>query len=405
MRTALLFFASASLVALTACKGGSVGNTFDSSDIVDDPTGVPNLQIDVHALDFGITDDINQVVQAQLVLQNNGDGPLEISTFTIAAPFQINYAAITVQSQASVQATVSFLPTTYDDAVGVLTITSNDPDEPSVEIELTGGVLTDRDGDGHDRPEAGGDDCDDTHDTVYPGARESWYNGRDENCDGLDDYDQDQDGFRTSVHEPDAEDGGGDCNDVNPDIYPDAPDTWYDGVDSNCGGEEDYDQDQDGYESAAYGRGSDCNDFDPNAYPEASERLNGTLDNCSGVQDREVLPSTADYIYYASAASNSTGSAVAVGDLDSDGIDDLFVGSSGYTSGQGAVSIYLSGDGWPASGSDILDGFDFIVGAGTTDRLGSAVHYFDDFDMDGDPELVVGPNGTSSNYRAIYLIN
>ena len=405
MRTALLFLASASLIALTACKDGNLGNTFDSQDTGDPLVGAPNLLLDVRDIDFGTTDDINQVVQAQLVLQNNGQGPLEITAFTTAAPFQVNYTAITIQPQASVQATVSFLPTTYDDAVGTLTITSNDPDEPTIEVSLAGYVLTDRDGDGHDRPEAGGDDCDDEHDTVYPGAREVWYNGRDENCDGLDDYDQDQDGFRTSVHEPDVEDGGGDCNDVNADIFPGAADTWYDGVDSNCGGEEDYDQDQDGYESADFGRGNDCNDYDPEAYPGSAERLNGTLDNCSGEQDREVLPSTANYVYYGNAASATAGTSVAVGDLDSDGIDDLLVGASGYTSGQGAVAIYLSGAGWPASGSDIIDGFDLIAGAGTTDRLGSTVHVFDDFDLDGDPDVVMGAYGTSSNYGAIYLIN
>ena len=32
------------------------------------------------------------------------------------------------------------------------------------------------------------------------GAEDTWYDGVDANCDGLDDFDQDQDGYRTSMH-------------------------------------------------------------------------------------------------------------------------------------------------------------------------------------------------------------
>ena len=32
-------------------------------------------------------------------------------------------------------------------------------------------------------------------------------------------------------------------------MYPSAPDAWYDGVDSDCAGNDDFDQDQDGSRS------------------------------------------------------------------------------------------------------------------------------------------------------------
>jgi hypothetical protein len=41
----------------------------------------------------------------------------------------------------------------------------------------------DADGDGHERPDCGGDDCDDTHGHVYPG-REDTCDGDDNDCDG-----------------------------------------------------------------------------------------------------------------------------------------------------------------------------------------------------------------------------
>lgn len=56
-------------------------------------------------------------------------------------------------------------------------------------------------------------DCDDTRANVYPGASELWYDGIDENCDGADDFDRDGDGWPR----------GEDCSDRSPRSYPGAP--------------------------------------------------------------------------------------------------------------------------------------------------------------------------------------
>ena len=50
----------------------------------------------------------------------------------------------------------------------------------------------------------------------------------------------------------------GDCDDTNVDIFPDAEDYWYDGIDSNCDGSNDYDWDGDGISILE----GDCNDYD-----------------------------------------------------------------------------------------------------------------------------------------------
>lgn len=69
-------------------------------------------------------------------------------------------------------------------------------------------------------------DCDDSDPAINPGASEIWYDGIDQNCDGWNDYDSDMD---TYVH-PDwnGEVGGtspntGDCDDNDGDIYPGGP--------------------------------------------------------------------------------------------------------------------------------------------------------------------------------------
>jgi hypothetical protein len=71
-------------------------------------------------------------------------------------------------------------------------------------------------------------DCNDAASGTHPGAVESWYNGFDENCDELSDYDRDFDGDDSDSW------GGTDCDDTNPDVYVGAPDDWYDGVDGTA---------------------------------------------------------------------------------------------------------------------------------------------------------------------------
>ena len=172
------------------------------------------------------------------------------------------------------------------------------------------------DGDGDGVSIAGGD-CNDKPGVgaaIGPNEPEIWYDGVDQNCDGLDDFDKDGDGFRSAAYE------GDDCWDdpelvpadmaaINgfaqpaaADVLPGGVDPFYDGVDQDCDGADDFDQDADGFDSATWpsreGAGDDCYDsvadvftndaaFPPEAvYPGAPDDwYDGTDADCAGNDD------------------------------------------------------------------------------------------------------------------------
>ncbi|NCG17690.1 MAG: hypothetical protein GWP91_01560 [Rhodobacterales bacterium] len=77
-----------------------------------------------------------------------------------------------------------------------------------------------------------GGDCDDSDADSFPGNEETYYNGVDNDCDGGSDFDQDGDGHDSAEFAVD----GKDCNDLDEAISPDAEDLFDDNIDSNCDG-------------------------------------------------------------------------------------------------------------------------------------------------------------------------
>ena len=73
----------------------------------------------------------------------------------------------------------------------------------------------------------------------------------------------------------------GDCNDQMPNVSPLLEEVWYDGIDGDCAGDNDFDKDKDGFVptehqgkmTTAHGvevaplPGGDCNDEDANHFP------------------------------------------------------------------------------------------------------------------------------------------
>lgn len=177
-------------------------------------------------------------------------------------------------------------------------------------------------------------DCDDFKEEVYPDAPgDVWYDGIDHDCDGRNDFDADGDGYmpKQSQYQTRYQDyidwyfGGnppwgealwGDCKDHEDDdvpgipeeIYPGAPDAWYDGIDSDCAGDNDFDADGDGVipDSVpgvpdvpaafqeyldAWGYNivaltGDCDDNEPTVAPGQLEFIGDDLDSdCDGRKD------------------------------------------------------------------------------------------------------------------------
>ncbi|TNE85431.1 MAG: matrixin family metalloprotease [Deltaproteobacteria bacterium] len=104
--------------------------------------------------------------------------------------------------------------------------------------------------------------------------------------------DNDGDGYAVPV----------DCDDTNSAIYPGATDTPYDGIDSDCAGDSDYDADGDGADSDAYG-GNDCNDNDAAIRPGAQEVCdpNDVDEDCDGNADDADNSVSGQTLYYLDA--------------------------------------------------------------------------------------------------------
>ncbi|MFH1467059.1 MAG: MopE-related protein [Pseudomonadota bacterium] len=156
-------------------------------------------------------------------------------------------------------------------------------------------------------------DCDDGDAAVHPGATEVYYDGIDQDCDGANDYDQDADGYRVDPW-------GSDCDDEDPTISPAAPEIWYDGTDQDCDGLSDYDQDADGHDAEPWG--DDCDDTRDYISPSEPEACNLYDDDCDGLIDGD----DPDF------------EPICFADADGDGWGDPEVGLTTCTCGAGSVA-------------------------------------------------------------------
>lgn len=141
-----------------------------------------------------------------------------------------------------------------------------------------------------------GEDCDDLDPNVRPGVTEVCYNEIDDDCDGVTDEVQNEDGDPASNCD-------GDCDDLDDTVYPGAPERC-DGKDNNCDGlcDETFDADGDGYTRCGESTGTfikadglcdgppteanlDCGPDDPFVNPGAIEECDGKDNNCDGLCD------------------------------------------------------------------------------------------------------------------------
>jgi hypothetical protein len=139
-----------------------------------------------------------------------------------------------------------------------------------------------------DSTDCGGTDCDDMDDEIYPGSSLRIC-GQDADCNGYVDADNDGDG-----HEREDCDGD-DCEDeltaVNPSQAPGCGADLLDPLsDLDCNGNADADNDDDGHVSEVCASGDDCDDSQPTIHPEALEVcLDGIDQDCDGSVDGPLV--------------------------------------------------------------------------------------------------------------------
>jgi hypothetical protein len=200
----------------------------------------------------------------------------------------------------------------------------------------------DRDGDGF----VDAEDCAPGDPTVFPGAWEAC-DGIDNDCDQAVDelYDLDGDGFLADDAGCRALGATIDCDDLDPQSNPEAPEVVGDGADNDCDGrvDETPDMDGDGFEAA-----DDCDDADPYVFPGAAEACDGIDNDCDGTADEDW-----DH--------DGDGVAGCAGDCDDDdptnspAITEVCDGADNDCDGEVDEGFDLDGDGWATCGGDCDD--------------------------------------------------
>ncbi len=267
-------------------------------------------------------------------------------------------------------------------------------------------------------------DCDDAEFDVRPDASEVC-NGRDDNCDGLEDVDasdatdwyDDADGDGYGAGEPtvacDAADGQvadhSDCDDDDPQAFPGADEVAYDGIDQDCDGADLDDLDGDG---SPYSE--DCDDEDAARSPDLLEVCDDDIDNdCDDEIDEDcqyfggVAPADPMAVIYGeketvACCGSRAGHLLQGGDLNDDGVSDLAM----WSESDGTEFKVMYG---PLEGELDTSAADARLNTQTEDAewaLDGGSLTIGDVSGDGSPDLLIGEPLSGENGGgsvAVYL--
>jgi hypothetical protein len=258
-------------------------------------------------------------------------------------------------------------------------------------------------------------DCDDTTPRVSPDVVEVC-DGLDNDCDDEIDVnaadvstwrlDADGDGYGTNdlaiqgITDCDGPtgyiDNSDDCDDNDPNVHPSATEEWYDGIDQNCAGDNDFDADGDGFVHADHG-GADCMDHDATVHPDMDEvcddgidnDCDGTANTCGIYDDMEL----ADAIGVITGENNrdQIGNAIAnVGDITGDGLPDVLIDAR-YSdiNGSNSGAVYLMTAPINEGEVGIEDAIAVFAGEDESDLLGTMSLGLGDLNGDGFGEFII----------------
>ena len=264
------------------------------------------------------------------------------------------------------------------------------------------------DDDGDTFNECAGGDCDDTDALIFVGQTEAC-NATDDDCDTVidDGFDTDGDGYTTCGADGIASNADDDCNDTSNTVYPGATELC-NGVDDDCTGLPANEADADGdLEMPCQG---DCDDSEPSVNTSATEICNAIDDDCDTVVDdgfdldgdlfttcgADGTAGTADDDCNDAVPTINTGATEVCNLVDDD--CDTFIDEGFDVDGDGVFTCGPDGD----VNTDADDDCDDAVATtfpGATETCNAVDDDCDtfideDFDADGDTITTCGANGS-----------
>ena len=252
----------------------------------------------------------------------------------------------------------------------------------------------------------GGGDCNDYGPEFHPGATEDC-DGWDTNCDGVveaDEIDGDADGWLTCVGWMDRGapyDGGADCDGLNGDVYPGAPEAECDGLDTDCAdgpllAEQDVDGDgwlacevYTGPDGDFFG-GGDCDDGLDTIHPATGwDDPTDSVDSDCGAGTHTWL-GRADATVVGAADDWAGWAVTGIGDVDGDGLGEVVVAAIGGANDTGIVGLFYASSLAAGGSLDLASADVLIEGNEYGDQFGHAVASAGDLSGDGFDELAIG---------------
>lgn len=98
---------------------------------------LPDIRVEPTRVSMGETD-VGAMSERLVSVHNEGEATLEVAVLAPRAPFSATATTLTIPARSTTRFALRFEPTAPGDEASVLTLSTNDPDEPLVSIRLSG---------------------------------------------------------------------------------------------------------------------------------------------------------------------------------------------------------------------------------------------------------------------------